>query len=131
MFYPVAIRICTDSCTGAKKLRRNQFYYFINKVSITSDSSHAYIEPYRVEDELFSQKRNNAPQILVSAIVGENGAGKSTIVEMLIRMINNFLRLLSVNTRIPKVVNIFISSMVLTLSYSFSRKMATRIGYTD
>lgn len=90
MFYPVAIRICSENCTGAKKLQRNKFYYFINKVSIDSESGQAYIDPYRIEDELFNQNRENTPCISISAIVGENGAGKSTIVEMLIRLINNF-----------------------------------------
>lgn len=90
MFYPVAIRICSENCTGAKKLHRNRFYYFINNVSIDSDSLHAYIDSYRIEDELFNQDRKNSTCISISAIVGENGAGKSTIVEMLIRLINNF-----------------------------------------
>lgn len=90
MFYPVAIRICSENCTGAKKLRRNIFYYFVNGVSISADGCYASIESDRIEDTLFKIRGKRTPDITVSAIVGENGAGKSTIVELMLRLINNF-----------------------------------------
>lgn len=42
-----------------------------------------------IYQEFFSGKENS-PTITISAIVGENGSGKSTIVEYVMRLINNF-----------------------------------------
>lgn len=91
MFYPVALRILRDGCTGAKKLPTDIFYYFvkgfeINENTITCDS-------VRIEDALYNLILKNGndsePDITFSAIIGENGSGKSTLVELYIRIINN------------------------------------------
>ena len=38
----------------------------------------------------FDTAEGNAPKINISAIVGKNGEGKSALVEIIIRLINNF-----------------------------------------
>lgn len=90
MYYPVAIRILKDTCTGAKKLVPEKFYYFIKGVNIESVIK---CDACRIEDEVFSIVLNNqdqtAPIITFSAVVGENGSGKSTLIELFIRIINN------------------------------------------
>lgn len=69
-----------------KNLKIGEAYYFYNNFTINGDNFK--IEPGITED--FYQKKK--PAIDISGIVGKNGSGKSTIVELLIRAINNIAR---------------------------------------
>ncbi len=89
MFYPIALKILRDGCTGAKKLATGKFYYFVNGIRIENDGN-IYASP-RIEDDIFNPKNEERKvKLSFSAIVGANGSGKSTLVELMIRMCNNF-----------------------------------------
>lgn len=93
MLTPIAIRVLSADSVGKRKLQVNRFYYFLNGFEIKEDGK-IYIEEMRLhEDRLYNDyfKDNKShPTISVSAIVGENGSGKSSVIEFYIRLINNF-----------------------------------------
>ena len=95
MFRILAIRPL-DGCAAhiLKCLKVNQIYYLCNDFSIGKEGEVIIRETngrglsedfYWVDDGL----NRNVPNISVSALVGKNGEGKSTLVELMIRLINN------------------------------------------
>ena len=66
---------------------KNQWYYFYQGYSI--DENNEYIELTNEAYNDFSFYDAENLKVSVSAIVGKNGSGKSSIVDLLIRMINN------------------------------------------
>lgn len=66
---------------------KNQWYYFYQGYSI--DENNEYIELTNEAYNDFSFYDTENLKVSVSAIVGKNGSGKSSIVDLLIRMINN------------------------------------------
>ena len=93
MLTPIAIRVLSADSVGKRKLQVGKFYYFINGFEI-QENGHIHIEEMRLhEDRLYNDYfvgNKSNPTISVSAIVGENGAGKSSVIEYYIRLINNF-----------------------------------------
>lgn len=83
----------TDKWSVLKGLREEEFYYLYDGYEIKDD----YIQKTgrNVPDDLYSPKRYAAGKteaefnVDICAIVGENGAGKSSLVDMYIRVINN------------------------------------------
>ena len=91
MFKLIALRPlegCRES--ALKCLKKGQLYYFCNDYTITKDGicyRDEYVKP--LPDDFFSLYGNSKLQVNVSAIVGMNGDGKSTLVELMMRLINN------------------------------------------
>lgn len=90
-FYIFAVQVNSESSTGKRKLTCGKPYYLLDGFEIYEDrilvSKDRYIKTvydYYMDDGISS------PHITVSAIVGENGAGKSSIIEFEMRLINNF-----------------------------------------
>lgn len=90
-FYIFAVQVNSESSTGKRKLICGKPYYLLDGFKIYEDrilvSKDRYIKTvydYYMAGEIYS------PHITVSAIVGENGAGKSSIIEFEMRLINNF-----------------------------------------
>ncbi len=90
-FYIFAVQVNSESSTGKRKLTCGKPYYLLDGFKIYEDrilvSKDRYIKTvydYYMAGEIYS------PHITVSAIVGENGAGKSSIIEFEMRLINNF-----------------------------------------
>lgn len=90
-FYIFAVQVNSESSTGKRKLICGKPYYLLDGFKIYEDrilvSKDHYIKTvydYYMAGEIYS------PHITVSAIVGENGAGKSSIIEFEMRLINNF-----------------------------------------
>lgn len=90
-FYIFAVQVNSESSTGKKKLICGKPYYLLDGFKIYEDrilvGKDRYIKTvydYYMAGEVYS------PHITVSAIVGENGAGKSSIIEFEMRLINNF-----------------------------------------
>ena len=84
-----------QDCIGRRKLQPDHPYYFIQGYEISKDEVGVIIkqrceEPSENIYQEFFRGRENSPSISISAIVGENGSGKSTIVELYMRIINNF-----------------------------------------
>ena len=93
MLTPIAIRVLSADSVGKRKLQVGKLYYFLSGFEIQKNG-HIHIEKMRLhEDRLYNDYfvgNKSNPTISVSAIVGENGAGKSSVVEFYIRLINNF-----------------------------------------
>lgn len=91
MFKLIAIRPlkgCRDS--ALKCLTIGQMYYFCNDYIITDDGIRMrdeYVRP--LPEDFFTAKHNNGLQVNISAVVGMNGDGKSTLIELAMRLINN------------------------------------------
>lgn len=90
-FYIFAVQVNSESSTGKRKLTCGKPYYLLDGFNIYEDrilvSKDRYIKTvydYYMAGEIYS------PHITVSAIVGENGAGKSSVIEFEMRLINNF-----------------------------------------
>lgn len=95
MFRVIALRPL-DGCAAhiLKCLKVNQIYYLCNGFSIGKEGD-VFIrdkDSWGLSEDFFwvdDGLNSNKPNITVSAIVGKNGEGKSTIVELMIRLINN------------------------------------------
>ena len=91
MFKLIAVRPLKGCSRSALKcLREGEMYYFCNDYTITEDGVRLrddYVRP--LPNDFFSIETSSKIQINVSAVVGMNGDGKSTIVELLMRLINN------------------------------------------
>lgn len=91
MFKLIAVRPLKGCRSSALKcLIEDQMYYFCNDYFITDDGicmRDEYVKP--TPDSFFIIGGNTTIQMNVSAIVGKNGEGKSTLVELIMRLINN------------------------------------------
>lgn len=106
----IAVRIlphCRDYIR--KCLKENTYYYLNTNFDISEDGKTIILRERHLEiindtffnhDEIFDDKklktRSNhegkkpTPNISISAIVGKNGDGKSSLIELIIRILNNF-----------------------------------------
>lgn len=87
------IRCNSKESTGKRKMEPGRLYKFLQGYHIAVDS--ITIEKSRLElnslyDDYYTEINDGKPHIQVTAIVGQNGAGKSSIVEFMMRLINNF-----------------------------------------
>ena len=92
-FSIIGIRCNSNGSKGKRKMIAGQLYMLLDGYSIYDcevtkalwrDSQDKLYDDYYLED------LEGKPHIQVSAIVGQNGAGKSSIVEYMMRLINNF-----------------------------------------
>lgn len=90
-FYIFAVQVNSELSTGKKKLTFGKPYYLLdgfkiyeNKILVNKDRYKKTVYDYYMAGE------SSPPHITVSAIVGENGAGKSSLIEFEMRLINNF-----------------------------------------
>lgn len=91
MFKLIAIRPL-DGCAGhiSKCLKIGEIYYFSNDYLITDDGISIRDEYIKIlPEEFFSLDAPSKLQINVSAVVGMNGDGKSSLIELMMRLINN------------------------------------------
>lgn len=90
-FYIFAVHVNSESSTGKRKLTCGKPYYLLDGFEIYEDrilvSKDRYIKTVY---DYYMDGGISSPHITVSAIVGENGAGKSSIIEFEMRLINNF-----------------------------------------
>lgn len=76
-------------------LKPNLMYYLCHDYVISQSTDDKwYVKKHdlyidNIDEKFYRIKRNSKVCINISAIVGENGSGKSTIVELMLRMINN------------------------------------------
>ena len=91
MFKLIALRPLKGCSRSALKcLSKQEIYYFCNDYKITETGIELrddYVRP--LPEDFFAIEDGNRLQINVSAIVGMNGDGKSTLVELIMRLINN------------------------------------------
>lgn len=95
MFRIIALRPLDGCATHILKcLKVSQIYYLCNDFSIGKEGEVTLRETdgWGLSEDFFwvdDGLKDNEPNITVSAIVGKNGEGKSTLVELMIRLINN------------------------------------------
>ncbi|MBD5339343.1 MAG: AAA family ATPase [Bacteroides sp.] len=94
MFTIFAIQVLSNQSVGRRKLTPNKYYYFLEGFEIDKDGK-LIVDKYRLKDDIVYQKDSfnplaKSPKISITAIVGENGSGKSSIIEFCLRLINNF-----------------------------------------
>lgn len=88
-FKIIALEVLNEcSSKHSKNLIKNSPYTFYKNYKIKRENKSETIEVISEDFDLYS-KENNNPKINISAIVGKNGSGKSTIVELMIKAINN------------------------------------------
>ncbi len=88
-FKIIALEVLNEcSSKHSKNLIKNSPYTFYKNYKIKRENKSETIEVVSEDFDLYS-KENNNPRINISAIVGKNGSGKSTIVELMIKAINN------------------------------------------
>ena len=76
--------------SALKCLRIGQMYYLCNDYTITEDGismRDEYVKP--LPEDFFSLDNRSSLEINISAVVGMNGDGKSTLIELMMRLINN------------------------------------------
>ena len=91
-FALIAVRCNSDNSTGKRKMEVGIIYKFLQGYDISDNE--VTIQDWRIEqnrlfDDHFTDNLHEKPHIQISAIVGQNGSGKSSIVEFLMRLINN------------------------------------------
>ena len=94
----IALRILDDACVGKKRLYPQRIYYLQKGVDIEEPGKIVVSAKFANEmqygtifDEYFKGvPYEKTPSLSISTIVGKNGSGKSSIVEMIMRLINNF-----------------------------------------
>lgn len=91
MFKLIAVRPL-DGCrkSALKCLKEGQIYYLCNDYIISQDGisyRNKYVRP--LPKDFFSIGKGSSMQVNISAIVGMNGDGKSALVELMMRLINN------------------------------------------
>ena len=90
-FYIFAVQVNSESSIGKRKLTCGKPYYLLDgfkiyedRILVSKDRYMKTVYDYYMAGEIYT------PHITVSAIVGENGAGKSSVIEFEMRLINNF-----------------------------------------
>lgn len=93
MFRLIALKVLDDCAACAHKvLAAGTLYKFCNE--FTEDAGNQFLlirnkDKSAIENNLYNSNKSKT-NITINAIVGQNGDGKSSIVELLIRVLNNF-----------------------------------------
>lgn len=90
-FYIFAVQVNSESSIGKRKLTCGKPYYLLDGFKIYEDRILVSKDRYmKTVYDYYMASGIYTPHITVSAIVGENGAGKSSVIEFEMRLINNF-----------------------------------------
>jgi hypothetical protein len=92
-FTIIAIRCNAASSRGKRKLAPGQLYQLLEGYTIAEGVVVKALwreDQDKLYDDYYTDGLAGKPHIQVSAIVGQNGAGKSSIVEFMMRLVNNF-----------------------------------------
>lgn len=93
MFKLIALKVLEDCAACAHKvLTPGELYFLCN--DFVGDEKNPYLlkrtqMPTAVESTLYGSEQSDT-NITINAIVGQNGDGKSSVVELVIRVLNNF-----------------------------------------
>lgn len=91
-FYVFAIIVTSKESTGKRKLTAERPYYLLDGFTIQNDRVLVTKDRFKktIYDYYDAGGANTEPHISINAILGENGSGKSSLVEFELRLINNF-----------------------------------------
>lgn len=91
-FALIAIRCNSESSTIKRKLERGRTYQLLRGYELSDDRimvSDDRIITNQLYDDYANEGLDDIPHVQFTAIVGKNGSGKSSLIEFLMRMINN------------------------------------------
>lgn len=92
-FKLIAIRPLEGCAPNIRKILKVNTTYFLYKNYEVDSENEDMIKPKEgvgLQDNFYRLSNQDSPIINISAIVGKNGDGKSSIIEMIMRVINNF-----------------------------------------
>ena len=85
-FYVFAVQVNSESSTGKRKLTCGEPYYLLDGFKIQGDRILVSKDRYKkTVYDYYGEDGFSTPHVSFSAIVGENGAGKSSLIEFEIR----------------------------------------------
>lgn len=91
LFYIFAIRVGTVDGEIRRMLEKDKLYYLLKGFIVCEDKVSVDGSRFnRPVYDFYMGAKSSVPHVSVSAIVGENGSGKSSLIEFEIRLINNF-----------------------------------------
>ena len=91
LFYIFAIRVGTVDGEIRRMLEKDKLYYLLKGFIVCEDKASVDGSRFnRPVYDFYMGAKSSVPHVSVSAIVGENGSGKSSLIEFEIRLINNF-----------------------------------------
>ena len=104
-FQVFAVEVLEGSRVGKRGLKGNTVYYLYKGYQVMDDGETIKVDnsvadksnvfnDYLLEQAQLSSSGKIVPRVSISAIVGKNGSGKSTVVEFMLRLINNFSAML-------------------------------------
>lgn len=96
----VAIRLFKDKNQKVRKVLKNEWYLLNNWYTLKGD------ELVKNDDELTSHRHLYGRNVTVQAIVGKNGSGKSSLLELIYRMFNNLSYIITRGMKRPKAEDI-------------------------
>ena len=94
VFYIFAVQVNSELSTGKKKLTFGKPYYLLDGFKIYENKIVVNKDRYKKTVYDYYMAGHSSPHITISSIVGENGAGKSSLIEFEMRLINNFSTIL-------------------------------------
>lgn len=104
-FNIIALHILPDCFESIRKVLDKNEWYFFNQKYKENNNELVLNSDYSVPNDLFSKNIN------IQAIVGKNGSGKSTVIEVMLRLINNVGNLLlqkaNTDTKLSYVSGVF------------------------
>lgn len=92
-FAVLAVRCNSENSVGKRKMTPGVTYQLLKGYDIGDNSIDVTAERQiqnTLYDDFYYDNINGIPHIQISAIVGQNGSGKSSIIEFIMRLINNF-----------------------------------------
>lgn len=106
LFFPsstslVAIRLFDDANHSIKKVLKDE-WYLLNHWYVLKNN-----KLFRNDDEFTSHRHLYGPNVTVQAIVGKNGSGKSSLLELIYRMFNNLSYIITKGMERPKAEDIY------------------------
>ena len=119
LFCIAALKIGKDCSELIRKNLKPGFYLFNNRCRLEKDK--IVLNPeYNIEDNIYGEN------IFLHAIVGMNGSGKSSLIELIYRMVNNFS--FFVNKKVGRKSNLlFICDLDAELYYTINNVLYTLV----
>lgn len=96
----VALRLYDDTNQKVRKVLKNEWYLLNNWYTLKDN------ELVKNDDELTSHRHLYGRNVTVQAIVGKNGSGKSSLLELIYRLFNNLSYIITRGMKRPKAEDI-------------------------
>lgn len=89
-FKILAVKILPGCSSRIRKvLYENKWYLFYKDYEVTQDGKWLKTKDVKSVPNDFYHVSDTSPNISISAIVGKNGDGKSSLIELIVRILNN------------------------------------------